>query len=483
MGGLRAITAKGVTKLKRKSDRQSASVQQRVRASVLLAIGLPLLVVCSIQAWQVFSRETQSANGAMIDRARASAATLQSFMEFHAYHELAEFVDALGRHDLKARDAAKSWSTLVTNRDNAVGVALLNAQGELLVKWPTELPIDFASLHVNTESVPQVVPADRSTAGADFLDIAVSITVVDIERGPELAPLAYVCVANVSPRVWKAVAAQVLPLAILLGIGAMVTVALILRSIRRNVSAPLASIVRQARIKNHSERTEFEQFATHELEQIARSFGELQDELHETQRQSVAIERRAESKASEETKRINRLLNQALKSAEHDSLTGLTNRRFIEERLEPVFQEQISQRVNVVIAMFDVDNFKPLNDTEGHTAGDRILRFFGELLRGTLREDDIGIRYGGDEFAAILMGISEQQAREICDRIVKLFNRQISATDIATKVTLSSGFASRSVTGARSAAELLAQADEALYEAKRKGKGCVAEYVLQQGER
>lgn len=413
----------------------------------------------------------------MVDRARTGALTLQSFAEFHGLAELGDLVDALARHDAKANEAVTSWSASVMNSNDAVAVALFGAQGDVISKWPTEIPIDFSAQRFDPKSIPSVHPLDPS-ASVDFPDVAVSVAMVAVERGPDLAPLAYVGIANVAPNVWTAAATQIVPLVGLLAISAVATGVLMLRNIRSNVSAPLAAIARQVQTQRIHDDAAFGDYATHELEQIARSFGELQIELHETKRQSVANERRAESKASEETKKAHRLLNQARKDAEQDSLTGLTNRRFIEERLEPIFREQISQRVNVVIAMFDVDNFKPLNDTEGHAAGDQILRFFGELLRGTLREDDVGVRYGGDEFAAILMDITEQQAHDICERIVKLFNRQIGAMNIKTKVTLSSGFASRSVTDARSAAELLSQADEALYEAKRCGKGRVVEYQI-----
>jgi diguanylate cyclase (GGDEF)-like protein len=441
-----------------------------------IAIGLPLAVTCAVHTCLVVSRESEAASDALIDRARAGAMSLQSFTESHSYSDFAEFVDALQSENHDARDNTKGWSTSLMNRSDVIGVALLNAHGDVLLKWPAELAIDFAAPGVDAESVPSVHPLESSASGDALLDVDGSITIAAVQRGPELAPLAYVSIATVSPNVWTPTAQQIMPLIVLLGLSALVTGALIQRSIETSVSAPLAVLARQMRAQGPGEAIEFDENAAAELAQIARSFGELQDELHESRRQSVVLERRVESSAAEETRKIQRLLTRARKDAEHDSLTGLTNRRFIEERLEPIFQEQISQRVNVVIAMFDVDNFKPLNDTEGHAAGDQILRFLGELLRGTLREDDVGVRYGGDEFAAILMDISERQAHEVCDRIVKLFNRQIGAMNIKTKVTLSSGFASRSATDARTATELLSQADAALYKAKRSGKGCVVEF-------
>ncbi|GJM24969.1 MAG: hypothetical protein DHS20C16_13840 [Phycisphaerae bacterium] len=437
-----------------------------------------MVVTCAIHTWLVVNRESQVASDALIEQARSGAKSLRTFTEYRSFSDFGDFVEAMADKDKDSCDAAKSWSTSLMYSTDAIGIALLNTQGDVLYIWPTEIPINFAAQNFNKDETPTINPMDASESDGALLDVEVSVTTVAVERSPDLAPLAYVSIASVSPNVWTTVAKQVIPLAGLLSLSALVTATLIRRSIRTNVSEPLAAIARQTKAQQRSERLELDDFASAELEQIARSFGDLEEELHEMRRQSVVLERRAESAASEETKKIHRLLTRARKDAEQDSLTGLTNRRFIEERLGPIFQEQMSQRVNVVIAMFDVDNFKPLNDTEGHAAGDEILRFFGELLRGTLREDDIGIRYGGDEFAAVLMDISDEQAHDVCDRIVKLFNRQIGAMPIKTKVTLSSGFASRSATDARTATELLSQADEALYKAKRSGKGRVVEFKM-----
>ncbi len=445
---------------------------------MFVAFALPLFVICAIHTWLVFDRESKSANDGLMARADTGTSLLEPSGPNHTFENITDLFVALESQDGAAIESIRAWSTTFMRTSDAIGVALLNAHGSVIYKWPTELGIDFAHPDINAESVPNVYSLESSPSASALPDVAISMTLTPVDRGPELAPIAYVCVAFASPNVVATTVKQIVPLFLLLSLSAVITITVIQRSITSNVSAPLRSIALQASVLNPAGRIELEQYASLELEQIARSFGTLKNELHDSQRQTVALERRAESNAAEETKKIQRLLTRARKDAEHDSLTGLTNRRFIEERLEPIFQEQISQHVNVVIAMFDVDNFKPLNDTEGHAAGDQILRFFGELLRGSLRADDVGVRYGGDEFAAVLMGITDEQAHDICNRIVKMFNRQMSLMGIKTKVTLSSGFASRSATGAHSAKELLAQADAALYEAKRNGKGRVAEYKM-----
>ncbi len=481
-GGIQAFNERDtgpiVTNVNRKSPVAPArqTVQSRLRLTMFAAFMLPMLAVVALQSWLVHHRETQSANQLLIERAGAGASILELLARNHTFESITDLIVATENESAVARDAIRAWSTQFMRMYDAIGIALLDAQGNIVHRWPTELAVDFAPQKIDTESVPAVYTFEFSESEGALSPIPIDIAVAPVNRGPGLAPIAYVVAAFQPPDVWAKTASQILPLMGLLAIGALVTSFIVLRNIWKNITGPLATIARQIATQPPSGSVDPVAYTTIELERIALSFGALNEELHESRRQSVVLERRAESNAAVEKKKVQQLLNRARKDAERDSLTGLTNRRFIEERLEPIYREQVSQRVNVVLAMFDVDNFKPLNDTEGHAAGDEILRFFGELLRGSLRADDVGIRYGGDEFAAVLMGISNEQAHDICERIVKMFNRQIATMNIKTKVTLSSGFASRSATGATSATELLAQADAALYDAKRSGKGCVAEF-------
>ena len=352
-----------------------------------------------------------------------------------------------------------------------MGVALLNAHGEVLSRWPKKVAIDLAMPDLDARLGHHVYPLAKAP-----LHPALTAAVVPIDRGPQRSPIAYVSIAVVDRGVFSVAMKRALPVATALLMFAILGAIILDRVLSKYIISPLTVIARLSLRSKQFDGIELGELASAELEQIASQFTKLQEELHEAKRQSGVMERRVESSVAEETRRIKSLLSRARKDAQHDALTGLTNRRFIEERLEPIFREQINHNVNMVIAMFDVDNFKPLNDTEGHAAGDQILRFFGELLRGALREDDVGVRYGGDEFAAILMDISSSQALDVCDRIVKLFNQQIASMDIRTKVTLSSGFASQVETGARTASELLSQADAALYKAKRGGKNQVAAF-------
>jgi diguanylate cyclase (GGDEF)-like protein/PAS domain S-box-containing protein len=157
-----------------------------------------------------------------------------------------------------------------------------------------------------------------------------------------------------------------------------------------------------------------------------------------------------------------------------DHLTGLFNRRYMEETLERELHRASRQRLSLGIIMLDVDNFKHLNDSRGHAAGDAILRALGDLLLGNVRGEDIPCRYGGDEFIIVLPEASKQMTREraelIC-RYAKEFHLQFEGQTLEA-VTLSLGVSVFPENGA-SSSDLLRAADTALYRAKIEGRGRV----------
>lgn len=151
--------------------------------------------------------------------------------------------------------------------------------------------------------------------------------------------------------------------------------------------------------------------------------------------------------------------------AQQDNLTGVYNRagvKLINARLE-----QISRGI---LFMLDLDDFKAVNDTYGHAAGDRLLMGIGEVLRDIFRADDIVARVGGDEFVAFLSGsdsrvTAEQKGQELLDRV-----RTLQVDGIPTSITVSVGAASAPAHG-RTYEALSQAADEAMYQVKRSGKG------------
>ena len=165
-------------------------------------------------------------------------------------------------------------------------------------------------------------------------------------------------------------------------------------------------------------------------------------------------------------------LEQARRAADHDHLTGLPNRRCFEAKLADVMAQQGTRPVTV--ALCDIDDFKQVNDTHGHPAGDRVLRFVGEFLRTHLGRDTVVARHGGEEFACLFVGETPQRARAALDSVrEKLAGRSLVNQDTGLTIgaiTFSAGVAPIIDRDAHAAMQ---DADAALYTAKRAGKNAV----------
>ena len=164
--------------------------------------------------------------------------------------------------------------------------------------------------------------------------------------------------------------------------------------------------------------------------------------------------------------------------ATHDALTGLFNRRYLDETLPRELHRSQRNKGQLTVAMLDIDHFKKFNDQLGHEAGDLVLRHIGELLQANLRKSDIGCRYGGEELLVILPESSAEDAEEhlsdICDRIRHM--RINYRGGLLPPVTVSVGIACTG-NGLFDVTQLLRAADEALYAAKQAGRDRI---VIQQ---
>jgi diguanylate cyclase (GGDEF)-like protein len=157
-----------------------------------------------------------------------------------------------------------------------------------------------------------------------------------------------------------------------------------------------------------------------------------------------------------------------------DALTGLFNRRYLEESLQRELARAQRKAAKLGVVMLDVDHLKQVNDTFGHEAGDTLLEVLGHWLQSNIRAEDISCRYGGDEFILILPDASlestYQRARQICEgaRLLKIshHDRPLGLATVSIGVA---GFPENGQT--RDA--LLAAVDAALYKAKERGRNCV----------
>jgi diguanylate cyclase (GGDEF)-like protein len=147
--------------------------------------------------------------------------------------------------------------------------------------------------------------------------------------------------------------------------------------------------------------------------------------------------------------------------ADHDPLTRLLNRRALLEELAAAVDEEEP----LALVFLDVDNFKDVNDVHGHATGDQVLTRFASLLSELVRSDDRAFRVGGDEFALLLRGAGEHEARDVVARILAAIEANI---DPLVR-TLSASFGIAPSAGAEDPEGLLRIADEAMYAAKRSG--------------
>jgi len=158
----------------------------------------------------------------------------------------------------------------------------------------------------------------------------------------------------------------------------------------------------------------------------------------------------------------------------YDTLTNLYNRRYFEERLEVEAQKSFFGDTSLSLVMVDIDHFKRVNDTFGHTEGDRVLCEIASLLKTSVRKKDTVARYGGEEFILILPEAGLEESSMIAERIRRLVEGtpfEIGQAQI--NLTVSLGISNFPSHQARSKEELVKMADLALYDAKRRGRNRV----------
>jgi diguanylate cyclase (GGDEF)-like protein len=170
--------------------------------------------------------------------------------------------------------------------------------------------------------------------------------------------------------------------------------------------------------------------------------------------------------------RLKALSHELAAAARSDALTGLANRRSLEERMGEAWAYANRHQELLSALMIDFDHFKQINDSCGHAAGDELLRAVADCMRSVFRGSDIFGRWGGDEFLAILVSTDPDGARvaaeRLCDEVEAI---EVAGYGLSKPLTISIGCASGLGTPPQ---ELIREADELLYQAKREGRSRVA---------
>jgi two-component system cell cycle response regulator len=164
----------------------------------------------------------------------------------------------------------------------------------------------------------------------------------------------------------------------------------------------------------------------------------------------------------------------SLSMALTDSLTGLYNRRYMEVHLQKLLQKNELNKKDLCVLLLDIDHFKDVNDTHGHSVGDEVLKTFAFRLKDSLRSFDLVARLGGEEFVAILPDVSVDMAHFVAERLRRSIADKpfkCSAEGGAISVTTSVGGAIIEA-GNHTVQSVLERADKALYQAKGDGRNC-----------
>ncbi|MBC7951070.1 MAG: sensor domain-containing diguanylate cyclase [Rhodospirillaceae bacterium] len=175
-----------------------------------------------------------------------------------------------------------------------------------------------------------------------------------------------------------------------------------------------------------------------------------------------------------ETKRLMETLRE---SSLRDPMTGLNNRRFLEEYVETLIATVQRRKTQVAVLMLDLDYFKMVNDTYGHDAGDAVIKALAKLLRQTVRSSDMVIRYGGEEFLVILVDTPPDHADIVAEKIRSSVEAlEVQAGSVVLKKTISIGMADFP-NDSDTFWQAVKFADVALYQAKENGRNQVVRFT------
>lgn len=185
-----------------------------------------------------------------------------------------------------------------------------------------------------------------------------------------------------------------------------------------------------------------------------------------------------DARIAERTKELETLNQKLRDDSIHDPLTGLYNRRYLDDAIEREISRSDRNQKSFAVVMLDIDFFKKTNDEYGHLAGDIVLHRLAKILKNNMRKLDFVCRYGGEEFIIILVGIEEKEVFGKLENIrTEIEQLEIIALENKIKSTVSMGFciypAQKKTVGT-----LIDAADHALYQAKKEGRNCIRQYSL-----
>ncbi|MCA9294298.1 MAG: GGDEF domain-containing protein [Phycisphaerales bacterium] len=330
--------------------------------------------------------------------------------------------------------------------------------------------------------------APAGVAGAedtDVLGVGVSSSCYgSIERGTPLAVRCAMLAFDI-PAITGAVAligtqmgmsvrgALVLAMGAGFGVGLMIAWSMIIAPSRKLARDRKRLIDRIARVSEVERDAQLDGLLAidekHELAPLAKAVHGALTRAHQHRLAASRLKREMDARvrdtARKQTAQLSRL-------SVTDELTGLLNRRGFTVRSAEMFGASVVGKAELSVIALDLDKFKQLNDTAGHAAGDKALQVLGELIRAHIRDGDIAGRLGGDEFVVLMPEAGSTAAAHAAERLQRMYAAHPAGRDLPWP-GISAGVASRVEHGAKTMDELRHLADEALYLAKRSGRGRV----------
>ena len=214
---------------------------------------------------------------------------------------------------------------------------------------------------------------------------------------------------------------------------------------------------------------------SHLLDDIMRDTRAIQASAQRSHEELINTRKQAHD-AEERVKKLEEELEQVSEKMHQDQLTGALNRRGMDEAMDREIKRADRQQTPVSLALLDIDNFKHLNDTLGHQAGDHALVHLITVIKETLRPTDAVARYGGEEFIIIMSETGLEEAMASVTRLQRELTRKFFLHNNERKlITFSAGVALR--TPNEAAEDVIARADKAMYQAKKAGKNRVVAAV------
>ena len=208
---------------------------------------------------------------------------------------------------------------------------------------------------------------------------------------------------------------------------------------------------------------------------------EKEDELNKVNAQIPSIKNYLE--AAKPVIESKLLMDKLRDTSLRDGMTGLYNRRFLEEFIDQVMSQASREKETYSVMMLDVDWFKMINDTYGHDVGDKVIVEIGKLLKNSIRESDLAIRYGGEEFVVMLYNADEEGTQRIAEEIHSKFAQILFdvGNNETIQKTMSIGISKFPVDG-DTIWKCIKYADTALYVAKTTGRNKIVHYSTEMSE-